>query len=106
MVVKPCAVIGKIVNVVPVTVPVQLSVVVGAVGLALHCAFIVANTGDNGAVMSIFVTLNVHILVFPFMSVTVKVITSVPVPLTVLPIIGDCVTDAIPQLSLAVASGV
>ncbi len=50
--VVPCAVIGKVVVVVPVIVPAQLSVVVGAVGVALHSSFISAKTGVTGSVVS------------------------------------------------------
>ena len=52
-------VIGKTVVVVPVTIPLQLSVAVGAAILAtLHCAFTVGNVAKlaTGAVVSAIVT--------------------------------------------------
>ena len=60
-----------------------------------------------GAVLSILFTLNVHDEKFELASVAVSVIVVVPVPETVVPAMGDCVTVIDPvavQLSLFVAS--
>ena len=55
--VVPWVVIGKIVAVVPVMVPAQASVVVGAVGVPLHCpTFTLANIGVIGAIVSSTIT--------------------------------------------------
>jgi len=56
-----------------------------------------------GAMLSTFVTLKVQLLLFPAVSVAVKVIVVVPVPETTVPAAGDCVTVIDPdevQLSL------
>ena len=51
-IVVPCVVIGKIVVVVPVIIPEQLSTAVGTVGVAEHSAVKSVNTGTTGAVLS------------------------------------------------------
>ena len=51
-IVVPCFVIGNTVDVVPVTVPAQLSVVVGAVGVAEHSAVTSVSVGLTGGVTS------------------------------------------------------
>ena len=54
--VVPCVVIGNTVVVVPVIVPAQLSVVVGAVGVAEHCPVTFASVGTTGGVVSSIIT--------------------------------------------------
>jgi len=54
--VVPCVVIGKVVVVVPVSVPAQLSVVVGAVGVIEHCPVTFDNVGVLGFVTSSRIT--------------------------------------------------
>ena len=54
--VVPCAVIGKAVVVVPMMVPTQLSVVVGAVGVAEHSAVMSESVGCVGGVTSSIIT--------------------------------------------------
>ena len=55
--VVPWVVIGKMVAVVPVMVPAQASVVVGAVGVPLHCpTFTSAKVGVTGATVSSTIT--------------------------------------------------
>ena len=50
-------VIGKMVEVVPVIVPAQASVVVGAVGVPSHCpTFTLAKVGVTGATVSSTIT--------------------------------------------------
>jgi hypothetical protein len=68
----------------------------------------VAEAGHNtvGGVVSTRVTLNVQFAVFPDGSVAVSVTMVVPVPLTIVPAAGDCVTvtnDAATQSSETVA---
>jgi len=64
---------GKTVAVVPVIVPLQLSVVVGAVGFTVHAALISDKTGAMGASMSTVVIVEVHVLMLPDPSVTSRV---------------------------------
>ena len=73
--------IGRLVVVVPVTVPEQLSVAVGAVRLVtLHSAVTSDNEGSftTGAVVSSITTFCVCVLVLPSPSVYVHVTTVVP----------------------------
>ena len=53
--------------------------------------------------MSTLLTVKVHELVRPLISVTVKVTVILPAPETVVPAAGDCVTLCTPQLSPVVA---
>ena len=54
--VVPCVVIGKIVEVVPVMIPAQISVVVGTTGVPLHSPTVTSiNIGVTGAVASFIV---------------------------------------------------
>ena len=109
--VVPWVVIGKIVEVVPVMVPAQASVVVGTVGVPLHCpTFTSANTGVCGAVTSFKVMVKVVDSVFPLPSLAVMVISWVVLcPLITVPETGDCVLIILPaavQLSDAVVNPV
>src|SRR4029077_2019035 len=77
--VVPCVVIGKLVDVVAVTVPTQLSVAVGAVGDAEHSAVTSGNeAGAAGGVISSSITFWVTLEVLPLPSLKVQVITVVP----------------------------
>ena len=69
--VVPCVVIGKIVGVVPVIVPAQLSVVVGANGVAEHWSVTSARVGIIIAAGAEIVKFCVAVQ--PFASVTVTV---------------------------------
>ena len=53
--VVPCVAIGKIVVVVPVIIPEQLSTAVGAIGVAEHSVVKSVNTGATGAVVSVII---------------------------------------------------
>ena len=66
-------VIGKVVEVVPVIVPAHTSVVVGAVGVAEHCAVIFVSVGVTGGVTSLMVTFELLVVVCPSASVTERV---------------------------------
>ena len=59
-IVVPCFVIGKVVAVVPVTVPVHASFVVGAVGVTEHEPVTSAKIGFAGGVTSVIVTVKVQ----------------------------------------------
>jgi len=88
--------------VVPVITPAQLSVVVGAVTVALHCPVIVLKTGVTGLMVSSTVTDTVHVLLFPAASVAVRVTLLTPVLLqSKLLLLMERV--GVPQLSLAPA---
>ena len=79
--VVPWAVIGSTVVVVPVIVPEQLSVAVGAVNVStLHSAVMSSNTATSGAcaVTSSITTFWVWVLIFPRASSNVQVTTVVP----------------------------
>ena len=77
--VVPWVVIGNTVEVVPVTIPAQLSVVVGAVGVPEHSPkFTSANTGVTGDVISSTITFCVAVAMLPFPSSNVHVTTVVP----------------------------
>jgi len=107
----PCVVIGNVVVVVPVMVPAQASVVVGAVGVPLHCPiFTSAKVGVTGAVTSFNVIVNVVVSVFPLPSSAVIVISWVVLcPLITVLMAGDCVFVMLPtavQLSEAVVKPV
>ena len=104
--VVPCVVIGNIVAVVPVTIPAQLSVVVGAVGVPLHCPTLTAvKVGVVGAVTSFNVIVKVVDSVFPLPSLAVMVMSWVVLcPLIRVPETGSCVLMMLPvgvQLSAA-----
>ena len=65
----PWVVNGNTVEVVPVTIPEQLSVVVGAIGVPEHSPTVTsANTGVTGAVISSTITFCVDVVVLPFPS--------------------------------------
>jgi len=76
--VVPCVVIGKVVVVVPVTVPTQLSAVVGAVGVTEHSPVMLAKVGVTGAVTSSTMIFWLAVVMFPFPSLKVHVTTVVP----------------------------
>ncbi len=56
-----------------------------------------------GGVWSTFVTVKVHSVSLPLMSVTVSVTIMLPALETNVPAVGDCVTLCTPQLSPVVA---
>ena len=67
--------IGNTVEVVPVTIPAQLSVVVGAVGVPEHSPmFTSANTGVTGAILSFTITVWLAVVELPLPSANVQVI--------------------------------
>ena len=58
-------------KVVPVIVPEQLSVVVGAVAVTEHSPFKPVRTGVTGGVTSFTTTLKAQVAIFPLVSATV-----------------------------------
>ena len=109
--VVPCVVIGKPTFGVPVIVPAQLSVVVGATGVPEHWPTLTAvKVGVAGAVTSFNVIVKVVDSVFPFPSLAVMVMSCVvSCPLIRVPETGSCVLMMLPvavQLSAAVVNPV
>ena len=105
----PAAGLCVFVNALPQSVAVTRPVTLGTAAWQLPLAFAVcagAHAVITGAVISLFVTLNVQVCVLPAASVAVSVITVMPVALTVVPAAGDCVItirlEGV-QLSVAVA---
>jgi len=78
--VVPGAVIGNIVVVVPVTIPAQLSVAVGAVKVAgvKHALTTVPSIGGTGAIVSFTITFWVAVLLLPLPSSNVQTIVLAP----------------------------
>src|SRR6478736_5420872 len=78
----PSVVIGNLVVVVPVTVPTQASVVVGAVGVAgvpLHVLNVTsANVGVTGGIVSSTITFWFAVVTLPWPSSKAQVTTVVP----------------------------
>ena len=87
-----------------VVTPGQLSVAIGLlkVTTGLHEVILPGQLVNTGAILSVAVTLNVHVAVFPLASLTVRVTTVIPVVITV-PATGFCVTVGVTvQLSVTV----
>jgi hypothetical protein len=81
--VVPCAVTGNGVNVVPVTVPTQLSIAVGAVGVTPHSLTSVGNDdGGTGGVTSLINTFCTAVDILPLPSLNVHVTTVIPCVVT------------------------
>jgi hypothetical protein len=72
--VVPCAVIGNMVVVVPITAPTQLSCAIGAVGDAEHSPVIVGKDGGTGAVTSSIITVCLAIARLPWPSLNIQYI--------------------------------
>ena len=89
-------------EVLPATVPAQLSVVVGTVRVAEHSSVIFVSTGVAGAVSSTIVTVALQEALFPLKSVAVKVTVFVPILLQS-KLILLAVIAGVSQLSVAVA---
>ena len=109
--VTPWAVIGKLTFGVPVIVPAQASVVVGAVGVPEHSPILMAvRVGVTGGVTSFSVMVKVVVCVFPLPSLAVIVMSCVVLcPLMIVPGAGSCVLMMLPtvvQLSAAVVKAV
>ena len=107
----PWAVIGNVVVVVPVIVPAQASVVVGATGVPEHSPRLtLAKVGVTGGVTSFSVMVKVVVSVFPLPSLAVIAMSCVVLcPLITVPEIGSWVLRMLPgvvQLSAAVVKPV
>ncbi len=88
---------------VPVIVPAQLSVVVGAVAVAVHCPVTSANVGVTGSVVSSMTTFWICVLELLLESVNVHVTTVVPWVVIGKVTFGTPV-NVPPQLSVAVGA--
>ena len=67
----PCVEYVNASVVVPVIVPAQISVVVGAVKVAEHCPVTEVKVGSTGGVLSVTITLKLQVEIFPALSVAV-----------------------------------